>query len=498
MRLALVPRAAADRWRGVVTGRAQRRKERRDQAIALRVQRASDPQTTRMSLARLIATSAWQPAVGRALAANPATPGRYLPRLARRQWDVAAEVARNPATPERVLKRLAVTARWAVQAAVATNPRTPPKALSFLSTTARLPVRVLVATNPSLPAGDVHRLLNDDNQYVRAVAAKHPSAAPDALAQIAAPMSEPAWVLRAVAANPACPTELSDQVLTWLALGGAGNSDPRFDPIDCTGHPGDTSTSLLSWYRDAARKPAAEAHPLWRVRAAVTTSLERIPIPVLTDLAQDPRPEVRRTAARFQELSWGRLKDLQQDADPSVRQLATVAAQSKRANPRPGSKSVRRRRLARGAIAVVVVGNLVRLVTGQVDGSASPASSSSTHIPNTVLGATDGDIVAAMGGTPTEHAALPGGASVVAGTLPESSGDYLTFTSGSMDLLITVPATVMSVTGSILDDGVELPPNGPNTTIFVATQSNSLVLSVRQRQSPDSVIHVHVSFGGTR
>ena len=81
-------------------------------------------------------------------------------------------------------------------------------------------------------------------------------------------MTEPAWILRRVGDNPACPKELSDQVLTWLALGGAGDSDLAFDPIECTGSPEEGGPA---WYLRQAASPgryaSASQHPLWLVRA---------------------------------------------------------------------------------------------------------------------------------------------------------------------------------------------------------------------------------------
>lgn len=496
MRLPAGPRAALTWWRAAQGRHTERRRTRRNARIDARVRQAQDPNSNAWTLARLTATSAWEPAVGRALAANPATPGWCLRRLARRQWDVAAEVARNAHATPAVLKRLAASAHWAVQAAAATNPATPAKSLSGLCTWFGPYLRVLVATNPNLPASDVDRLLQDDSVYVRAVAARHPSASAEALEKLAAPMSEPAWLLRAVAANPACPEELSEQVLTWLALGGAGNSDAQFDPLECKGHPGDTATPVYSWYRDEARKPNAEQHALWRVRAAVTTSLERIPIPVLSHLAEDPRPEVRRTAARFKELPWPRLRELRQDDDASVRRLADSAWENKRKQPGARPRQTTRWGWARRLIVIVAVLNLIRLVSGNGDGSGG-ASNPTIQPPDAVPSSITGDIVSAAGGTPTDRAALPGGGSVVAGHLSQEGLDYLTIVSSATPLDISVPATVMTDSGSTSDGPLHL-AIGESKTVFVITSSSSIVLTVRGQAASVHPAHIRVSFKGGR
>ena len=106
-------------------------------------------------------------------------------------------------------------------------------------------------------------------------------------------MTEPAWILRRAGENPACPQELSDQVLTWLALGGAGDSDPAFDPINCTGSPGEGGPA---WYLRQAATPdgyaSAVEHPLWRVRAMLLRQPNGVRLSgrQVWALARDPGP----------------------------------------------------------------------------------------------------------------------------------------------------------------------------------------------------------------
>src|SRR5262249_2635693 len=143
----------------------------------------------------------------------------------------------------------------------------------------------------------VAELLGHRNLCVRAVAAGHSEAPPDQLCRLTEGLTAPAWVLRAAAANPSCPPDVSDQVLTWIALGGPGSSDPMFDPLGCTGHPGDTEGALAVWYTVEARSPLAYRHPLWRVRASIAQANATVPIDQGKELCRDPRVEVRRSVA---------------------------------------------------------------------------------------------------------------------------------------------------------------------------------------------------------
>src|SRR5262249_12542434 len=130
-------------------------------------------------------------------------------------------------------------------------------------------LRMYAAASPSLTQALADRLLADKDPYVRGVAAAHPAASAAALGQLAEGLSEPAWILRRIAANPSCPDDLSDQLLTCLSLGGAEHADPMFDPVACTGHPADTRVSEWAWYREQAQGKKAEKHALWQVRASV-------------------------------------------------------------------------------------------------------------------------------------------------------------------------------------------------------------------------------------
>lgn len=497
MRLNPWPRAWTERWRAMRTRQWRRRLDRRDARTARRVERGSSATASSRTLVLLTLTTGWEPAVGRAIAANPSTPVWCLRRLAFRQWDVAAEVAKNPRTPDSVLARLAVTSptsQWAVRAAVATQPRTPPEVLSRMALYSAPRLKIFVAANPNLPTKEVDRLLTDDDAYVRGVAAGNPSASPEALARLAQPMADRPWVLRAAAANPSCPQDVAEQVLTWLALGGAGNGDPRFDPISCDGHPGDTSMPIFTWYREAARRANPDEHPLWRVRAVITMSLERIPTPMLGRLADDPRPEVRRSAARFKELSWGRLRDLRQDVDPGVRQVADRAMQNKRTNPTP---TARRRRTVRWVRAVLIAGvitSTLHYIPG--GGGSGPAVSPST--PSFLNG---GDSIGGLPSgaeTPTDHATLPGAGSLVAGHVVGVDLDYLTVTSTSVGLDIAVPTVLVTDAGDPVDGDLVVDAGSTRTVIFSAPADSSLTITVRPVGAKGPMSKLLVHFGSNR
>lgn len=294
-------------------------------APASRVQAALAPSTGRLTLWRLAARGWFSWPLLRALAGNPGAPRLLLRLLAERRWDVQAIVAGNPRCPQRVFGSLAWSSDWAVRAAVAANPETGLAVLQRLAGGSAACVRLYLAANPSLDQALADRLLRDSDPYVRAVAATHQAASADGLRQLADGMSEPAWVLRAIAGNRRCPEDLSDQLLTWLALGGPGPADPLFDPVECTGHPGDPRSTPQSWYLKQAEGAMAELHPLWLVRAAVMRAAGRLPAERARTLARDPRPEVRRSIAGVGQLPAGIRWELMRDGDEQVARLASRA-----------------------------------------------------------------------------------------------------------------------------------------------------------------------------
>lgn len=416
----------------------------RARRLAAKVARAADPATPKLTLLTLALISGRRTPVARALAANRSTPRICLRVFAHGPWDVAAAVAGNASTPQRVLARAFMhRPAWAVRSALASNASAPGIALQRMATSPEVVVRMQVAAHPALPTQTVGVLLRDHDVYVRAVAAGNPKASASGLEQLVRPMTDPAWVLRAAATNPACPQQLADEVLTWIALGGTGNTDPTFDPLTCTGHPGDTTVSVWSWYRQAAIQTGegAEMHPLWRVRSVITTSWQRIPGRVLMALAIDPRDEVRLSVSRFKELTFARLKHLAQDADPLVAAAAIRAIKQKRK-----SKTFWRRFVIRRGFLLPLF--LVATVTSSIIGGH--VSSSDAPSPQQITADWPGET---DNGLPEQ---LVGGGQVLAEPLDAQGAGVLTFTTGSIPFDIKFPQTVDNTLGSPLGTEVRL------------------------------------------
>lgn len=398
------------------------------------------------------------------MATSPRMPRALLWFLLFHKWDVRAALAANPRTPVPLLRVLRWTTDWAVCAAVAANPAATSRLLDRLVSGEPPCVRLYAATNPSLIPPLADRLLADPDPYVRGVAATHPAATGDALARLADGMTEPAWILRRIAAHPACPVQMSDELLTWLALGGAGNADPMFDPVECTGHPADTSVPAYGWYRQQAQRAGADEHPLWRVRAAVLGSGGRISAGRAWALARDPRPDVRRVIARAGLLPLNIRLELRRDAD----QTAAAAAYR-----RPGSSGGPRR-------AIVL---LLRLApVGAAIGGLLSVMNTSTPAPQ-VVGS------AARPGAPAEPLMSPsvlvldgGGILMCAKRLTDPGTYYVSVDAGSEQVTLRFAGPVQSLYGStVRGREVEVPvstftqvvlPAGP-TVITVQTGSGA-------------------------
>lgn len=344
-----------------------------------RLRVAGDPLSSGSGLWRLALRHWREPVLARALAANPGAPVLLLRCLARGRWDVAATVARNPRCSPRLQHRLACyPPNWAVAAAVAANPAADAAVLAELAGSADAKVRLHVAANPSLPESAVECLLADPNRNVRAVAASNSAASAAGLSRLAEGFSEPAFILRAIAANPACPAELSGQLLTWIALGGPGHEDPVFDPVECTGHPGDTSVAVAAWYWEQASTEVAANHSLWRARAQFPAARRHVPFHQARMLARDPRPEVRRAVASLTGLPLSYLRELCGDADPGVARLAGMRLQAEKS---PAGRKRRRARHARALFslgwmaALLLLGGMETLVNQSQSDQSQPPSS---------------------------------------------------------------------------------------------------------------------------
>jgi hypothetical protein len=310
----------------------------------------------------------------RARARDPRTPVGELRRLARsRHWDVRAIVAARPEVPATTVSALVRRGPWAVQAQAARRPDLTLPLQQKLVVAVNL-VRLPFASNPTLQPAIVARLLRDYDGYVLGVAAGNPGAAPEALEQLVGDMTRPAWVLRNVARNPSCPPALAEELLTWLAIGGAGEQDPYFDPITCTGHADMSRVAPFQWYqRQALTATFPEGSSLWRVRAATSQTKQRLSRTRVRELAVDEAPEVRRVAATY--FDEAGLKVLARDDDPQVRTRAEATLRQMQDLPRrerAGKRFGRTRTLRFGLIIAVVA--LLGVARACVDNDDRPAA----------------------------------------------------------------------------------------------------------------------------
>jgi hypothetical protein len=447
---------------------------------------AADPASSKKSLWLVASHAIRNPALARLLAANPALPRPlmwYLGRYAR--WDVAAAVARNPQCPRRVHAWQAYHSHWAARAALASNTLIDRRVLRRLVIGSHAEPRVLLyaAANPVLDPDLVADLLSHRDRYVRAVAAAHDAASPDQLRRLTEGLTAPAWVLRAAAANPACPPEVSDQVLTWIALGGPRSSDPMFEPLACTGHPGNTEGALEAWYIGQARSPSAYKHPLWRVRASIALANATVPIEQVRELCRDPRLEVRRSVAGLIGIPMRNVRELMSDADAVVASRATFrrADNIKRAH-RGSAKVLTVLALRLGIPVVLVFGGFIGrhiLPSGTSSTSANDPAIPVVHSglggnqtrPVYLCDTADTSRPNLPAGQPDRRRDLPGGGWLTCGRWPGGrDGNFIVVAASHRALTIKLPSTAMSGSRRLVGGRLVIPaghrsritlPNGP-------------------------------------
>jgi hypothetical protein len=456
---------------------------------------AADPASEPRALWRLALLSR-DPAVLRALAANPSAPPlllRFLGRLGAR-WDVLVALAENPRTPPWMRShQLARSPEWAVAAAVAANPATAPRALRRLVSRRDPRIGLAAAANPALPSDLVEELLQSPSVYVRGAAAANPAAPPEALRRLAAGMSEPAWVLRATAVNPSCPDDLSDQLLTWLTLGGPGKEDPLFDPVRCTGHPAGSDVPPAAWYAEEAKRPDADRHPLWRVRAAAAAARGQLPQATISMLRRDPRPEVRLSVAGFTPTPPGRIRELMGDASAAV---ARRAAQVRKANRK---KYFRGRVLRRGfgLLPLAMVGIILWDVTSHSLGPGTSPDLSSQAVPcASNPGWLTGGWSSGTMARPTaaqQTFSLPGGGWLTCG--PSSSGaNVFLVSSGSSGLTLDVGSPVQSQRGTRYDNTPVLLSAAQQNLFYIVGHQKQVVMTIAADSNPSRVFTVTLAF----
>jgi len=467
----------------------QPRQSWRARAIANASAAAADPASSHVRLWVLCFLFANSRTVNRALAGNPATGERTLSRVVHRslrrgQWNIAVIAIEHPRCTVSLFRWLVWSSFPAVEVAVARNPRASSVLMERLTNGYPEPrFRVHVATNPAAPPEVIDRLLSDRDPYVRCVAATHPAATPAGLRRLCQDMSQPAWTLRAAATNPACPADLADQLLTWLALGGAGASDPHFDPITCTGNPGSTEVHPAAWYANAARQQRAETHALWRVRAAIPMSRPRILISVLKVLALDPQVEVRRQAARFRALPVATLRELRFDTDPGVARLAEVALKDR---PRDLRKRLRIRSPRRRLVgALVVVGGLL-LINFQRFVSPLPLP------PAPGFNAVTLDDGLSLPAAVAMHRSVSGGGEIASGMISGYSNlpamPFISVVAGSVPLAVTVPGAFTTGQVIVIQSGPLQVPAHHHTVVVMPTDPTSVTVTVGvPNQVPDTL-----------
>jgi hypothetical protein len=362
------------------------------------------------------------------------------------RWDVAVAVAQNPRCPAWTQRRLSRSGFWAVRAAVAASPSAPQKVLRRLAGRRDARITMAAAANPALQADLVEALLRSPQVYVRGVAAAHPAAPADALRRLADGMSEPAWVLRAIATNPSCPAELSDELLTWITIGGPGKTDPRFDPVQCTGFPASTEISPAVWYAEQAGRTDAEWHPLWRVRAAVPAARKTLKLATLRELRRDPRPEVRRTVAGFTGVLPRDVREMLGDADPAV---ARTAARVRS----PNRRRFFRRRLPLYVARLAPFG-LVALILAFVYTQGTPTSPGAATLSQTCA-STSGwltDLSRPATAQVPGTLGLPDGGWLACGPVAAAGPEAILVSTGSSGLTVLVADTVMLPDGQTYTD----------------------------------------------
>jgi hypothetical protein len=333
---------------------------------------AANETLDRRSFNRLARQARRDPDLARALAANRAMSRRAAFALYRtHRWDVRARLAANPNCPKGLRAQLARNPRWSVRAAAAAAVCTKPSTLRRLAR-ADARVQLALAGNPIAPGPEMRQLLFSGNLYVRGKAAKHPAQQPADLQHFVSEMNQPPWILRNVATNPSCPAELRDQLLTWLAVGGAGAGDPNFNPDRGVGNPGTGDQDATEFYRTQTMVELAKSgdvSPLWRDRLAAITAPKRVPYSLLARSARDPRPEIRRRTAQFYTQGRVVLRELAGDEDSVVRANATRSIE--RAKQEPRRKRIRRAlRADRRVRIVAMIGVLASLwAVGGLTGS---------------------------------------------------------------------------------------------------------------------------------
>lgn len=289
---------------------------------SLRALIARDAATDATLLARL--SRDVLPAIRAHAAAHPSLPPSELPRLARDEASVRRAVAERPDTPAELQLALARDVDAAVRQAVAERIDDP----AALAVLAREPLwtRERVASNPAASDDLLVELSRDESPWIRTRVATNPSTPERALANLLAhPPERSPW------------RDTHDLVLSHLNASlalfqraAAGAIDERIRVARCATAPLSVLKQLcsdddggvrwhLAWHHGHRPELAAA---LARDRSSSVRSVlaDKVRDPdVLTRLARDPEPYVRRAVAKSQHVSADTLARLARDSDMDVR-----------------------------------------------------------------------------------------------------------------------------------------------------------------------------------
>ncbi|HEY7104797.1 MAG TPA: hypothetical protein VH986_00185 [Acidimicrobiia bacterium] len=480
--------------------RAIARRLTRDPVHDVAVAAARNPALGRPYLTWLLAVRRTNASLCRAAALNPvARHAQIRLALTNARWDVRRNAVRHANITSAQLTRQSRSPFWAVRAEVATNPSTPSAILRRLAHDIP-PVVLVVAGSPLTPSWIVDQLLGHESPFIRGVAAGNVNASAEALAHLGASMSEDPWILRRIARNANTPSGLSSELLAWLALGGAGEGDPDFDPVRCTGNPPDAQGSADRWYRTRAETvDRPELDPLWRTRAASSALRGKGAQLRLRILARDAHTEGRWAAARFPALDYFMLRELTHDENPSV--AATARWSMDKPNDQDETGLARYRRGIRLTVAVVwplLLAFFVLLAVGAFRSTPSP----SVHTPTTTVSP---PTVTVPGSAPPQSggigAKLAFSRFVKGGVpLPAPAGSGSLPGGGWLAAVAPVPGsaaldlTVQAGNQPIAVDYVELQPRGGQPTkVFrvLALEPNSMLIMHYSGQRQLARVRVH-------
>jgi hypothetical protein len=274
------------------------------------------------------------PAARRIIAARTDLPPRLCRKLGKdRHWSVRAVIAASPSIPKRDLLRLRRDKAAGVASVAVSNStlriwRLPldPKGLLVHGS-----VVLGVSQNQQLTTRQWRKLWKRSDSYVRGNLAANQAMPEELRTKMLQELDEPGWVLRKLANNPALPESQRDELLTWLAVGGA-RGDTQFDPVTDTGNPPQPEEQPISRLRAflASLKPE---RPWWTYTLA-RDRVERMPRSLdekaLGIFSSDPSPAVRRAIVGFSPLPTDLVISLAHDPNPWVNANARWIIRSRR------------------------------------------------------------------------------------------------------------------------------------------------------------------------